>query len=62
VEGREMIDTIQEISAGSDTGRLVQCTQIFVLMQGMELPFRYPAKRTFLCAGGTGRLCFSGWK
>lgn len=40
------------------SGRLVQCTQIFVLMQDMELPFRYPAKRTILCAGGTGRLFF----
>lgn len=37
------------------SGRLVQCTQIFVLMQGMELPFLYPAKRTILCAGGTER-------
>lgn len=38
-EGWEMIDTIQEISAGSDTGRLFWCTQIFVLMQDMELRF-----------------------
>ena len=54
-EDGENIEPGQEMSAGSDTGRLFWCTQILVLMQDMELPVLYPAKRTFLCAGGTER-------